>query len=197
MHALLSRLTGRVGASEGGGPGLILMGDTIVYSSVGSSSPTIRFATPGRQTHIIHATSCRADSRTHTTTLALDQSTPCSYSRHARLASFLSTGEFSIFCRPTRTDCFFPHSHLPPLAQNRENCTYHSSRILLPHYVDTLRGVRITYLQPLRTRESETCTNVIIVHLVPTHFNHSFTLSWNTERLEGGAGLLCPRISPT
>jgi len=71
------------------------MGDTIIYSSVGSSS--IRFAAPGRQTHTIRVTSCNTDHRAWITALALDQSTPCSHSRHIRLASFLSTGEFSIF----------------------------------------------------------------------------------------------------
>ena len=73
------------------------MGDTIVCSSVESSSPTIRFITPGRQAHAIHVTSRSPDSRAQITALALDQSTPCSHSRHTRLASFLSTGEFSIF----------------------------------------------------------------------------------------------------
>jgi len=73
------------------------MGDIIVYSSVGSSSPTIRLVAPGRQTHTIHAASCNADDHTRISALALDQSTPCSHSRHAHLASFLSTGEFSIF----------------------------------------------------------------------------------------------------
>ena len=73
------------------------MGDTIVYSSVESSSPTIRFVTPGRQTHTIHVTSHSADGCTQITALSLDQSTPCSYSRYIRLASFLSTGEFSVF----------------------------------------------------------------------------------------------------
>ena len=73
------------------------MGDTIVYSSVGSSSPTIRLVAPGRQTHTMDVTSCNTDDHTRIAALALDQSTPCSHSRHTRLASFLSTGEFSIF----------------------------------------------------------------------------------------------------
>ena len=73
------------------------MGDTVVYSSIGSSSPTIRLVAPGRQTHTIHATSPNVDGHTQITALALDQSTPCSHSRHTRLASFISTGEFSIF----------------------------------------------------------------------------------------------------
>ena len=73
------------------------MGDTIVHSSIGSSSPTIRFLAPGRQTHTIRATSRNSDYNAQITVLALDQSTPCSHSRHVRLASFLSTGEFSIF----------------------------------------------------------------------------------------------------
>lgn len=73
------------------------MGETIAHSSAESPSPTIRFVTPGRQTHIIHATSRSTDIRTRITALALDQSTPCSHSRHIRLASFLSTGEFSVF----------------------------------------------------------------------------------------------------
>ena len=91
------------------------MGDTIVHSYVGSSSPTIRFVTPGRQTHEIHATSRSADCHARITALALDQSTPCSRSRHTRLASFLSTGEFSIFSveqrSPTNSSRIL--SHLP------------------------------------------------------------------------------------
>ena len=90
-------LTGRVGASEDGGPILILMGDIIIHSSAESPSPTIRFVTPGRQTHTIHSGSSNTNSRARITTLALDQSAPCSHSRHICLASFLSTGEFSIF----------------------------------------------------------------------------------------------------
>ena len=73
------------------------MGDTIVYSSIGSSPPTVYFVTPGKQVHAIHVTSRNSDGHTRITALALDQSTPCSHSRHVRLASFLSTGEFSIF----------------------------------------------------------------------------------------------------
>lgn len=73
------------------------MGDTIIHSSVESSSPTIRFVAPGRPTHTIRATSCSSEGHTRITAFALDQSTPCSHSRHIRLASFLSTGEFSIF----------------------------------------------------------------------------------------------------
>lgn len=73
------------------------MGDTIVHSSAESSSPTIRFVTPGRQTHTISANSRNTEGHTRITALALNQSTPCSHSRHLRLVSFLSTGEFSIF----------------------------------------------------------------------------------------------------
>lgn len=75
------------------------MGDTIIHSSVGSSPPTIQFVTPGLPTHTISAISCSVNghARTRITALALNQSTPYSYSRHLRLASFLSTGEFSIF----------------------------------------------------------------------------------------------------
>lgn len=73
------------------------MGNIIIHPSVESSSPTIRFVTPGRPTHTINATSCSTDGHTRITALALDQSTPCAHSRHLRLASFLSTGEFSIF----------------------------------------------------------------------------------------------------
>lgn len=91
------QLNGGIGVPEGSGPGLVLMGDTIVYSSVGSSSPTIRLVAPGRQTHTMDVTSCNTDDHTRIAALALDQSTPCSHSRHTRLASFLSTGEFSIF----------------------------------------------------------------------------------------------------
>ena len=96
LCALSLPLNGKVGPSEDTGPGLTLMGDTIVYSSVGASPPTVHFVTPGKQTHSIHATS-RNDGHTRINALALDQSTPCSHSRHIRLASFLSTGEFSIF----------------------------------------------------------------------------------------------------
>src|ERR1700749_3973516 len=96
---MLSRspLIKRADVPENSGPSLILMGDTIVYSSVEPLSPTIRFTTPGRQTHIIRVTSSGADSNARITALALDQSTSCSNLRRARLASFLSTGEFSIF----------------------------------------------------------------------------------------------------
>ena len=72
------------------------MGDTIIHSSAGSP-PTIRFVTPGRQTHTISVVPCSTDGHTRITALALNQSTPCSHSRYLRLASFLSTGEFSIF----------------------------------------------------------------------------------------------------
>jgi hypothetical protein len=97
LYDLGLRLNGRIGVAENRGPALILMGDTIIHSFVESSAPTIRFVTPGRQTHTINAISCNTDSHTRITALALDQSTPCSHSRHLRLASFLSTGEFSIF----------------------------------------------------------------------------------------------------
>ena len=73
------------------------MGDTIAYSSAGSLSPTIQLLAPGGQMHTIDATSCNANGHTRITALALDQSIPCSHSRFIRLASFLSTGEFSIF----------------------------------------------------------------------------------------------------
>ncbi|KAF9644555.1 hypothetical protein BDM02DRAFT_3102756 [Thelephora ganbajun] len=86
----------RTDVPEDSGPGLILMGDTIIHASIGSS-PTIRFMTPGRKSHTIHATSCSVDVYGRITALALDQSIPCSHSRYIRLASFLSTGEFSIF----------------------------------------------------------------------------------------------------
>lgn len=73
------------------------MGDTIAHSSVESPSPTIRFITPGRQTDTIPAASRGTDGPAQITVLSLDQSTPFLHSRHIRLASFLSTGEFSIF----------------------------------------------------------------------------------------------------
>jgi hypothetical protein len=97
LYTLLSRLSGRIGTPGDEGPSLILMGDTAVHSSVEASSPVIRFVTPGRQTHTIHANSRNTGDQTRITALALDQSTPCSHSRLIRLASFLSTGEFSVF----------------------------------------------------------------------------------------------------
>lgn len=90
-------LNGAAAVLEDRGPSLTLMGDVIIHSSVEPSSPMIRFVAPGRQAHTIHASPRTTNSHTRITALALDQSAPCSHTRHVRLASFLSTGEFSIF----------------------------------------------------------------------------------------------------
>jgi len=150
------------------------MGDTIVHSSAESSSPTIRFVTPGRQTHIIHATSCSSGSRTHITTLALDQSTPCSYTRYARLASFLSTGEFSIFsidqhslAASSRILTYLPSHRTERTAPIIQAAYYHpimltlSAAFALSVYDLSERG-KVTHVQTLSSFTSYPPTSIIL-----------------------------------
>jgi len=69
---------------------------TITASSRPRSSPEIHLRTPNMPTHTLSCGVLRSEEPTHITALALDQSPPESESQ-CRLASFLSSGRFSIF----------------------------------------------------------------------------------------------------
>ena len=174
VNSLVLQLNEKIGVFEERGPGLILMGDTIIHSSVQSSAPTIRLVTPGRQTHTINAISRATDGRTRITALALDQSTPCSHSRHLRLASFLSTGEFSIFSvdqhSPTASSRILAYipSHRPERTAPIIQAAYHHPILLALSATFTLSVYdlsehgKVKHTQTLSSFTSYPPTSIII-----------------------------------
>ena len=173
-NPLLSLLNGSVGVLDNGAPSLILVGDTIVHSSVESSLPAIRFVTPGRQTHTIHATSRSADNCARITALALDQSTPGSHSRYTRLASILSTGEISIFSidqhsltAPSRILAYLPSHRTERTVPTIQAAYYHpilltlSGAFVLSIY-DLSEHGKVKYIQALSSFTSYPPTSIII-----------------------------------
>ena len=155
-------------------PGLILMGDTIIHPSIESSSPAIRFLAPGRQTQIVHVNPFGSGCHTRITALALDQSTPCSHSRHIRLASFLSTGQFSIFSvdqhsltAPSRVLSYLPSPRTERTAPIIQAAYYHpillalSATFSLSIY-DLSEQSRVKHTQTLSSFTSYPPTSIVV-----------------------------------
>ena len=143
------------------GKQVLLLGPLVIAASSDPSlGPTISLLTPTNAQHTLSCQTSRTDRATEVTTLALDQSPP-SNSHHARLAAFLSTGDFIVF----NVD----HSH-----------PTHSSRLLT--YQPTLRLprtapiVQVVYHGDLLVTLSESF-HLSLYHLSGGKVTHTQTLS--------------------
>lgn len=94
VHSLKSHLgrctTEQVNVGDANETHILLAGNLAI-----TAQSSLTLLSPTHGAHILHALS--TENSAHITALALDQSLSSSHTRHLRMASFLSTGEFSIF----------------------------------------------------------------------------------------------------
>ncbi|KAI0344823.1 hypothetical protein BDW22DRAFT_1391820 [Trametopsis cervina] len=159
---------------------ILLTGPLAITSSTNDQQPSLLLVGPDRTPNVLSCKTPRSGGDTVVSCLALDQSPPTG-PYHARLAAFLSTGEFMIYS----IDHYHPAnskricSYLPSVSTPRLSPIYHA--VLHKHFVVTLSASfhislydlssgSIVHAQTLSSFTSHLPSSMVLTTISPTTY---------------------------